>query len=187
MFSTSLKDTLEGVFGRYWLLIALVLPLIPYPLSALSELKPPRLGQVTEDEYSNEAYHALAERNPAPPATLLYAVYGHTHNQDAQLIPAREGVPTVLYLNTGTWTPLFIEDRPDLMGRAFRPFVRFDRGSGGEYAHAYLQWNDERGGPDPIEILGPVRRSGWEGPAVVPDPEPAEPAEPGNAQPAVGP
>jgi hypothetical protein len=93
-----------------------------------------------------------------------------------------------MYMNSGTWTPLFIDDRPDLIGRAFRPFIRFDRGGKyGEYRHAYLQWNDERGAPDPVEMLGPVRLSGWEGPSVISAPEPPQPAEPGNAQPAVGP
>jgi len=175
--------------GSYRYLFSILGVALPYLLSALAEIFPRGRGRLLKDEFSDEAYHALAAARPAPVASVLYAVYGHTHDLDVQFVPARDGVPAVLYMNTGTWTPLFIDDRPDLMGRVFRPFVRFDRGGAyGEYRHEYLQWNDDRGGPDAIEILGPVRRSGWDGPYIVGgDPEPAEPAEPGGgADPPVG-
>jgi UDP-2,3-diacylglucosamine pyrophosphatase LpxH len=160
---------------------------LPYIGSAFMDWREEhRKGRVLEDPFGDEAYHGYIGRYPAAAATLVYIVFGHTHTQDAQLVRPGDGSPGILYLNTGTWTPLFDDDRPDLIGRAFRPFVRFDREPGGVYTHAYLQWNDERGGPDPIEILGPVRRSGWEGPAVIGAPLPPEPAEPGNARPAVG-
>jgi UDP-2,3-diacylglucosamine pyrophosphatase LpxH len=173
--------------GRYRYLLSVVGLALPYILSALADWREEhRKGRVLEDTFGDEAYHGFLERYPAAAAGRVYIVFGHTHTQDAQLVRSGAGSPGILYLNTGTWTPLFDDDRPDLIGRAFRPFVRFDRKAGGDYTHAYLQWNDERGGPDPIEILGPVRRSGWEGPAVIGEPLPPEPAEPGNAQPAVG-
>ena len=77
------------------------------------------------------------------------------------------------YLDTGTWTGLYIEERPDLQGRAFRPFLRFSPGGGrDEYAHEHRRWNDDPGAPGPTEILGPVRRTGWGGE------EPVQPSEP---------
>ncbi|MFL5540813.1 MAG: hypothetical protein ACJ8J0_17610 [Longimicrobiaceae bacterium] len=132
--------------------------LAPYLLSAgrelLASLRKPR---VAEDDFADHAYAALREL-PAPRARVLYAVYGHTHDQDTQALPPIQGTP-VLYLNTGTWTPLFIEDRPDLLGRAFRPFLRFTRGEAGEYTHEYLEWSDDRGAPVAATILGPDPRS----------------------------
>lgn len=180
------RHALAGL-GKLRFVLSLLGVALPYLLSALAELFPRGRGRVLEDEFGDAAYHAFLKRPAGPPARVVYIVFGHTHDQDAQFVRGRAGTPDVLYLNTGTWTPLFIEDRPDLIGRAFRPFVRFDLGEDGQYTHAYLQWNDERGGADAIEILGPVRRSGWEGAALIRVPEPAQPAEPGNAQPAVGP
>jgi UDP-2,3-diacylglucosamine pyrophosphatase LpxH len=178
---------LQGL-GRYRYLLSLLGVALPYIGSAIADWREDhRRGRVLEDPFSDEAYHAFLARYPAAAATPVYIVYGHTHNQDAQFVRREPGSPGVLYLNTGTWTPLFDDDRPDLTGRAFRPFLRFDREPGGAYTHAYLQWNDERGGPDPIEILGPVRRSGWDEPSLIGEPLPPEPAEPGNARPAVGP
>jgi len=160
--------------------------LLPYLLSFIADWREEhRKGRVLEDAFGDEAYHGYIGRFPAAEAGRVYIVFGHTHTQDAQLVRPVDGSPGILYLNTGTWTPLFDDDRPDLIGRAFRPFLRFDRDEGGVYTHAYLQWNDERGGPDPIEILGPVRRSGWESAAVIGEPLKSEPAEPGNARPAV--
>jgi UDP-2,3-diacylglucosamine pyrophosphatase LpxH len=175
--------------GKYRYLLSIGGVALPYVLSAIAEWREKhRRGRVLEDEFSDHAYRAFVKRHPVAGADPLYIVFGHTHNQDAQLVPPNGGTPGVMYLNSGTWTPLFIDDRPDLIGRAFRPFIRFDRGGPhGAYTHRYLQWNDERGAPDPIEILGPVRLSGWEGAAVIAAPEEAQPAEPGNAQPAVGP
>ncbi|MFL5381806.1 MAG: hypothetical protein ACJ8GN_04760 [Longimicrobiaceae bacterium] len=179
LYFTELRDAFKDL-GRFRFLFSFAGLALPYLLSALAELFPRGKGQVLDDEFGDQAYRALAATRPAPAASLLYAVYGHTHNQDVQFVPARDGAPDIMYMNTGTWTPLFIDDRPDLMGRAFRPFIRFDCGGAyGEYRHQYLQWNDTRGRPDAIEILGPVRRSGWEGPYIISDPEPAEPAEPG--------
>ncbi|HEV7590441.1 MAG TPA: hypothetical protein VGO40_20185 [Longimicrobium sp.] len=180
-------EVVRTLLPKYGMWLSLLGAALPYLMSAIADWLPAKRGKVMEDEFSDLAYHALAARRPAAPRTVLYAAYGHTHTMDVQLVPARNGVPTVLYLNTGTWTPLYIDDRPDLIGRTFRPFLRFALGAGGEYRHEYLQWNDEAGVADPIEILGPVRRSGSQGAAVIREPEPPQPAEAGNTAPAVGP
>ena len=180
-------EVVRTILPKYGKSLSLLGAALPYLMSAIADSMPKKKGKVMDDEFSDLAYRALAARRPTVPKTVLYAVYGHTHTMDVQLVAPRNGVPTVLYLNTGTWTPLYIDDRPDLIGRSFRPFLRFTLGAGGEYRHEYLQWNDEAGVADPIEILGPVRRNGAEGAAVIREPEPAQPAEAGNAAPAVGP
>jgi UDP-2,3-diacylglucosamine pyrophosphatase LpxH len=177
----------QSFLAKYGMWLSLLGVALPYLMSAIADWLPKKKGTVMDDEFSDLAYKALAARRPPAARTILYAVYGHTHTMDVQLVPVRDGVPSILYLNTGTWTPLYIDDRPDLIGRTFRPFLRFTLGAGGEYRHQYLQWNDERGVADPIEILGPVRRSGAAGVQVTREPEPAQPAEAGNAAPAVGP
>src|SRR3954453_12407582 len=161
-YVTQIIHRVLRAMGRYRYLLSIAGLALPYAISAFNDWREEhRKGRVLEDPFGDDAYRAFIERFPGAAATLVYIVYGHTHTQDAQLVRPGDGSPGILYLNTGTWTPLFDDDRPDLIGRAFRPFVRFDREPGGVYTHAYLQWNDERGGPDPIEILGPVRRSGW--------------------------
>src|SRR6185503_12239495 len=45
----------------------------------------------------------------------VYVVMGHTHRQDARSFK-RNGVETI-YINTGTWIPLWPKNRQDLIGK----------------------------------------------------------------------
>jgi hypothetical protein len=84
----------------------------------------------------------------------FYAVMGHTHDQDVQRLPNLGGA-TTLYLNTGTWIPIWSEDRPDLAGRVLFPFVHFRLATSQEYRHEYKEWRDDRGEAAESYILEP--------------------------------
>lgn len=86
-------------------------------------------------------------------AQLVYVIVGHTHHQDSQRFEWEgAGRVPVLYLNTGTWIPIWSEDRPDLHGRSLRPFVRLTL-NGARYTHEHLQWDDAAGRPEPSIVL----------------------------------
>jgi hypothetical protein len=79
---------------------------------------------------------------------------GHTHDQDIQSLPDI-GNSKVLYLNTGSWIPVWPDDRPDLAGQVLLPLVHLNMQSNGEYRHLYLEWRDDRGEPAESYILAP--------------------------------
>jgi len=88
--------------------------------------------------------------------TQKYVIVGHTHEQDSRRLPDNAAPGPSMYLNTGTWIPLWSDDRPDLHGKSLRPFVRLDLTTldkGVEYRHAHQQWNDERGVTEPSIIF----------------------------------
>jgi hypothetical protein len=132
--------------------------LAPYLAAALRELVN-RLGrkkqrkQVGEDDLARGVYAAM-QKLTFPAATNIYAVMGHTHDQDIQCLPDL-GAAQVLYLNTGTWIPVWPNDRPDLNGQVLFPFVRFHRIGAEEYRHEYAEWRDDRGEPAESYILEP--------------------------------
>ena len=109
--------------------------------------------QVGEDEMSQGVYASMKELK-FPPFSRMYAVMGHTHDQDIQSLPDLNGGRT-LYLNTGTWIPVWPDERPDLAGQVLFPFVRFQREAAGEYRHEYVEWRDDRGEPAESYILEP--------------------------------
>jgi UDP-2,3-diacylglucosamine pyrophosphatase LpxH len=113
-----------------------------------------RPAQVGEDEMARGVY-ATMQNIKFPTASRIYAVMGHTHDQDIQCLPDMAGA-TVLYLNTGTWIPVWPEDRPDLDGQVLFPFIHFSRVSPQEYRHEYLEWRDDRGKPAESYILEPA-------------------------------
>jgi len=129
----------------------------PYLAAAFRELvrrlQRKREPQVGEDGMAAGVYKTIHDLK-FPPARQIYAVMGHTHDQDVQRLPDINGVK-VLYLNTGTWIPVWPDDRPDLNGQVLFPFVSFRRGQDGEYHHQYLEWRDDRGGPAKSYILEP--------------------------------
>ena len=112
-----------------------------------------RPAQVGEDEMSRGVYASMKELK-FPAFNRVYAVMGHTHDQDIQRLPGLNG-GTTLYLNTGTWIPVWPDDRPDLAGQVLFPFVRFWREASQEYSHEYLEWRDDRGEPAESYILEP--------------------------------
>jgi len=109
--------------------------------------------QAGEDEMSQGVYASM-EKLKFPAFSRMYAVMGHTHDQDVQLLPNLGGA-TTLYLNTGTWIPIWPDDRPDLAGQVLFPFVHFRREASQEYRHEYAEWRDDRGEPAESYILEP--------------------------------
>jgi hypothetical protein len=90
----------------------------------------------------------------APSARL--ATVGHTHAEDIQLFAVSSSSSSsnedVRYLNSGTWIPLWDEERLDLLEEVRRPVLRFVW-SGTGYQASHLQWNDEKGVLEPSIIL----------------------------------
>lgn len=131
----------------------------PYLAAAFRELanwlgrKKKKSAVVGEDEMARGVY-ATIQKLKFPSASRIYAVMGHTHDQDTQSLPDLDGAK-VLYLNTGTWIPVWPDDRPDLDGQVLFPFIRFRRVGPQEYSHEYLEWRDDRGKPSESYILEP--------------------------------
>jgi UDP-2,3-diacylglucosamine pyrophosphatase LpxH len=133
--------------------------LAPYLTAAFREFvrwlgrKTRRSAQAGEDEMAQGVYASM-EKLKFPAFSRMYAVMGHTHDQDVQRLPNLGGA-TTLYLNTGTWIPIWPDDRPDLAGQVLFPFVRFRREASQEYRHEYAEWRDDRGEPAESYILEP--------------------------------
>lgn len=84
----------------------------------------------------------------------VYAVMGHTHRQTVTPLPDdRDDGPEKLYVNTGTWIPLWPQDREDLVGQVYYSFARFERTPDGEYRHESLFWVDDAGQPRSARLL----------------------------------
>jgi len=133
--------------------------LAPYLAAAFREFvrwlgrKKRRPAEVGEDEMSRGVYASM-EKLKFPAFSRMYAVMGHTHDQDVQRLPDLDGA-TTLYLNTGTWIPIWPDDRPDLAGQVLFPFVHFRLETSREYHHEYEEWRDDRGEPAESYILEP--------------------------------
>ena len=133
--------------------------LAPYLAAAFREFvnwlgrKTRRPAQVGEDDMARGVFASMKELK-FPAFNCLYAVMGHTHDQDIQRLPGLNG-GTTLYLNTGTWIPVWPDDRPDLEGQVLFPFVHFWREASQEYRHEYMEWRDDRGAPTESYILEP--------------------------------
>lgn len=119
----------------------------------LGRRKKRKRAQIGEDDLSRGVY-AVIGKLKFPAGGRIYAVMGHTHDQDIQCLPDL-GAARVLYLNTGTWIPVWPDDRPDLDGQVLFPFVHFRRVAPEEYLHEYLEWRDDRGKPAESYILEP--------------------------------
>jgi hypothetical protein len=142
-----------------WKKLASILAALPYILAALNELWKGvvkkwrrRRPQIGEDEYARGVF-ATMKTLPFPPATHIYAVMGHTHDQDVQVLSHLNGA-NVVYMNTGTWIPVWPEDRPDLDGQVLFPYVHFQK-AGDEYRAQYQEWRDDRGAPADSYIMAP--------------------------------
>lgn len=133
----------------------------PHLAAALREIvkwlerKWPKKKAIGEDDMARGVYVTM-QKIKFPAASRIYAVMGHTHDQDIQSLPDLNGAK-VLYLNTGTWIPVWPEDRPDLNGQILFPFVHFRRVTAEEYSHEYMEWKDDRGGPAESYILLPEK------------------------------
>jgi UDP-2,3-diacylglucosamine pyrophosphatase LpxH len=129
----------------------MALAVLPYVAAVARDLIPARRPRGAEDEFGVRMRDAMTRSPPDGKYGRLYGAMGHTHGEDVQgCAPIDER--RVLYLNSGTWIPLWTEDRLDLLGRSLRPFLRF-QWNGAEYEHEHLQWNDDRMEPQPSVIL----------------------------------
>lgn len=123
---------------RYW--ITAVGLFSPYALGLVHDVLPKRRPRVGEDAYAEGIYEVLSRLGFCADHPRIYGVVGHTHVPDIQQLPAladRE----VRYLNSGTWIPLWDEDRPDLTGRVVYSFIKFTRQPGGWYSHSHREWH----------------------------------------------
>jgi hypothetical protein len=113
------------------------------------------LGFLRPRDHLAEGGQRLLRRAFAPgaPYGRVYCLMGHTHRQDVQQFRAlgREE----FYLNTGTWIPLWVKERPDLIGRVSYGFALLELGEGREYRHRSLVWDDQAGVPREPVLLRP--------------------------------
>ncbi len=127
------------VLGRYRFPLSILGAAFPFLVGVARDLIPQKQPLEGEDEYAAGGYmalnHALSEPRPA----TAYAVLGHTHMQDVQRLSSITG-SEVLYINTGTWAPLWRADRPDLTGRILHPVVEFSRTGKDGYRFRFLEW-----------------------------------------------
>ena len=141
-----------AAFGRtraLWGVLGLV---APYLVGAARDLIPKRRPRVGEDRLAEGAYAALDARGGSHSGATLYAILGHTHEQDVQRLPNIRRTP-VLYINSGTWVPLWDDERPDQVGQILYPFLRFSWNGRDAYTHEYLEWGKGRGPTDQPVIL----------------------------------
>jgi hypothetical protein len=128
---------------------------MPYLAGALHDLLRKPRTRHGEDEFAEGIYGVLGTLEDRERYAAVYGVVGHTHVADAQFLPPL-GAVEAWYLNSGTWTPNWLEGRPDLTGRVIRSFLRF-RLKGAGYAHECLEWRGQ-GPPDaPAVILEPLK------------------------------
>lgn len=135
------------------LALALLGPAVVYATNVLRDAIPGRKPLMGEDLFAERVYTAVERLEFPVSARRVYGVLGHTHRPDVQLLPS-VGQSQVLYVNAGTWTPLWQEDRPDLTGQVRYTFLHFER-IDEEYDLSFLEWDDERNEPVPSVILQP--------------------------------
>jgi len=125
-------------------------------IAALRERLASKKATAGEDPFGRALAGSLPERLTVIPGVSRYiALLGHTHEQDVQELRLGKGL--VMYINTGTWVPLWLDDRPDLLGRTLHPLVELTRDPNGHYSPRYWEWTDSRMAPDEAVIL---RRAG---------------------------
>ncbi len=141
---------------------------VPEALSVLGVLFPFLVGVVRglwrrfrrpalgEDRFAERLHRKLAAQPGVQGAwRTQYGVLGHTHHQDVQeLPPVVAGGGPMLYLNSGTWAPLWPLERPDLIGRTLYSFIRFALEED-EYTHESLLWDDVARRPRQAVLLTP--------------------------------
>jgi choline dehydrogenase-like flavoprotein/UDP-2,3-diacylglucosamine pyrophosphatase LpxH len=148
---------LSGWPPRYrWVGSALGLT-APYLLGIVRSVFPKWRPRVGEDEFAAKLHETLARVDFPAGFPAFYGVLGHTHLPDVQLLPGLHG-SKVYYLNTGTWTPLWREDRPDLTGQVQHSVVRFQRSAAG-YRHELLDWIPATRRLEPPLLWSPRRRA----------------------------
>lgn len=131
-------------------LLSVVGLIAPYIGGAIQDLWRKRRVNTAEDHYAGGAYEVLRGLAADGRYSRYYGVIGHTHAPDVQELE-EIGASQAWYINSGTWTPNWRPDRPDLAGQIVRSFVLFTF-DGTEYRHECLEWT-YRAGPDAPAVL----------------------------------
>jgi hypothetical protein len=119
-----------------------VLPfLFTYIISAIREIAKAFGAFRPHDHVAEGALKLLRNRTWSRAYRRVYAIMGHTHRATV-LRHTRDGREE-FYLNTGTWIPLWPQDRRDLIGRTVLTFVRLRKQPDGEYRHEIREWVDD--------------------------------------------
>ncbi len=114
----------------------------PYLTGFIRDLLPRRKPKAGEDAFGEGIYGTMSALGVRVDYPRLYGVVGHTHVPDVQRLP-HIGRVEVLYLNSGTWIPVWDENRPDLTGRVVQTFIRFTKQLAGWYGHEHLEWHEQ--------------------------------------------
>jgi UDP-2,3-diacylglucosamine pyrophosphatase LpxH len=158
LLDSNLRQWMVSDHPKLSLVLGLVGLFAPYIAAAIREslvwMKNRKRLPIGEDELAQSVYQTIRTMPFPAAAKKIYAVMGHTHDQDIQSLPDIGGAK-VLYLNTGSWIPVWPEDRPDLAGQTLYPFVRFEKDANGEYDHCYFEWRDDRDQPAEVYIMAP--------------------------------
>jgi hypothetical protein len=129
----------DGTLRTVLTFAGFVAPFVTRALVALFSRHKPKVG---EDEFADGVFEALPARLPKDAQwSTVYVTIGHTHVEDAQVLPGVRGAKRVVYVNSGTWIPRWPDDRPDLLGQVHYTFLRFTLMADG-YTHAILRWHD---------------------------------------------
>jgi UDP-2,3-diacylglucosamine pyrophosphatase LpxH len=124
--------------------------LLPYLIGVVRDLAR-QLGwwRTTNHLFKGARTVAREARREGATDERLYVVMGHTHEQEVRRL---EDDGRDLYVNTGTWIPLWPLDRADLAGRIYYSYAAFT-GDDGAYRHASLIWDDQAGAPRAAPLL----------------------------------
>lgn len=127
-------------------IIGTLFTLLPFLVNVVRNLVGRQRLEHAEDEFSEKAFESArrAFEGFDPGAwDTFHIVLGHTHRQDVQELPSLgSGHRRTLYVNTGTWAPLWRKERPDLIGRVLHTYALFDL-ENGEYRVRSLQWEPD--------------------------------------------
>jgi nucleoside-diphosphate-sugar epimerase/UDP-2,3-diacylglucosamine pyrophosphatase LpxH len=100
-----------------------------------------------DDYYGQELFRRLKKVDIGADYGTAYGVIGHSHRADIQVLNDGRG-PPYLYLNSGTWAPIWHRKRPNLRGGTEYSFLRFVWfREKKEFRHQTLVWRDDRNSP----------------------------------------
>jgi hypothetical protein len=114
----------------------------PYLIGITRDLLPRRRTKAGEDAFGEGIYRTISALGARDDYPRLYGVVGHRHVPDVQRLPDI-GRAEVLYLNSGTWIPVWDVNRPDQNGRVVHTFIRFTKQPAGWYSHEHLEWHEQ--------------------------------------------
>jgi len=126
--------------------------LLPYIISAVSEI----LNYLPFLKAKNHLPNLVKKKldsvfSGSKSGSKVYATMGHTHVQDVMKLA--DSPMEQFYVDSGTWVPLWPENRRDLIGRTKYTYTNFDLNPEGTYVQKSLQWDDQAEKPREARIL----------------------------------